>query len=490
MAAIQEAGPRRRIEVEEHLILDLWNMPNPFYTNDEFLEVSVNHFSLVGEMWWVIVRDKTFRIPVEIWPVRPDRMRPIPHPTDYISGYVYQVGNEKVFLDIEDVIFIRRPSPLDPYRGIGPIGSIMLDLGSEKAAAQFTANFFRNSAIPGGVIETDETMSDPDRDRLIAGWRAAHQGVGNAWRVAILEKAHWKERMFTQRDMQLDLLRKQGRDIIFGVYGVSKTMMGGTDDVNRANAEAAEVVFARWTVTPLLSRIKAAINGHLVKPFDPTLSLTFKDPVPANREFDLKEGVEGYRAGMLTLNEARARLNEGEVEDGDEFREQPTAPAFQLVTDSDGTVRKALSPPVEKDGNPLYPDEVNREESRMERAWAKRLTIEGKAIAAFVGQDKFKIETFAGANHKIEPSDLVGYDWDWWSKYSDDVIDELVEVYAEAMLAVGTDVPEIVLQRLASEWATQRGAQLLRLDGDINIVAQTRARVNQLVSESPESAVR
>ena len=52
------------------------------------------------------------------------------------------------------------------------------------------------------------------------------------------------------------------------------------------------------------------------------------------------------------------------------------------------------------------------------------------------------------------------------------------------MLAVGTDVPEIILQRLASEWATQRGAQLLRLDGDINIVAQTRARVNQLVSDS------
>ena len=103
----RKQGREDKVEVEEHLILDLWDMPNPFYTRDEFLEVSVNHFSLVGEMWWVIVRDKTFRVPVEIWPVRPDRMRPIPHPTDYISGYVYEVGNHKVFLDIEDVIFIR-----------------------------------------------------------------------------------------------------------------------------------------------------------------------------------------------------------------------------------------------------------------------------------------------------------------------------------------------------------------------------------------------
>ena len=382
----RQQGQSDRTEVESHLILDLWNMPNPFYPLDEFLEASINHFSLVGEMWWVIVRDSTFKVPVEIWPVRPDRMRPIPHPTDYISGYIYQIGNEKIFLDVDDVIFIRRPSPLDPYRGIGPIGSIMFDLGSEKAAAQFTANFFRNSAIPGGIIETDESMSDADFAKLQERWRTQHQGVQNAWRVSILEKAHWKERMFNQREMQLDLLRKQGRDIIFGAYGVHGAMMGVSENINRANAEAAEVVFARWTVKPLLRRIESAINGHLIKQFDQSLTLHFKDPVPANREFDRIEAIDGYRAEILTKNEARARLNEGEVDGGDDFREQMAPSAFQLVTDSDGTIRKALSSPVTKDGNPLYPDEVNREESRMERAWAKRLRDEANAISEFLEQ--------------------------------------------------------------------------------------------------------
>ena len=349
----RQQGREDRTEVESHVLLDLWDKPSPFYTNDEFLEVSVNHFSLVGEMWWVIVRDATFRMPIEIWPVRPDRMRPIPHPTEYISGYIYQIGNEKVFLDIDDVIFIRRPSPLDPYRGIGPIGSIQFDLGSEKAASQWTANFFRNSARPGGIIETDESMDDPEFDKFVQRWQTQHKGVQNAHRVAILEKAKWKNVAFTQREMQFTDLRKMNRDIIFGAYGVHAAMMGVSDNVNRANAEAAEVTFARWTVKPLLSRIRAAINEHLIKVMDPTLSLDFKDPVPANRELNRTEAVDGYGAGILTQNEARARLDEGEVDGGDEFREQPASPAFQLVTDSDGVLRKALSPPVPKQENPL-----------------------------------------------------------------------------------------------------------------------------------------
>ncbi len=515
----RKQGSEDRTEVESHILLDLWDMPNPFYTQDEFLEVSVNHFSLVGEMWWVVVRNPSFQIPVEIWPVRPDRMRPIPHPTDYISGYIYQIGNEKIFLDIDDVIFIRRPSPLDPYRGIGPIGSIQFDLGSEKAASLWTANFFRNSAIPGGIIETDETMSDPEFETLQTRWRTQHQGVQNAHRVAILEKAHWKERKITQREMQFTDLRRMNRDIIFGAYGVHGAMMGVSENVNRANAEAAEVVFARWTVKPLLGRIRAAINEHLVKVVDPTLMLDFKDPVPANRDQNRMEATEGYRSGVLSLNESRALLNVGAVPDEEDDRQalafgrsenqraersyraglitrnearlemgEPTITGeddffipsggqpFQLVADSDGVVRKALSQPVQKDGNPLYPDDVNREESRMERAWTKRLRDEANAIAEFMEQFK--------TIGKIEPSDLAGYDWDWWTRHSDEVIDELTEVYIEAMVAVGPDIPEVIVQRLASEWATQRGALLLRLDGDINIVAQTRERVNQLVTDS------
>ena len=55
--------------VPQHPILDLWSAVNPFYTRHEFIETSIQHYSLTGEIWWLIVRDRR-KQPVELWPIR------------------------------------------------------------------------------------------------------------------------------------------------------------------------------------------------------------------------------------------------------------------------------------------------------------------------------------------------------------------------------------------------------------------------------------
>ena len=40
-------------EVLRHPIIDLWSSVNPFYTRHEFIETSVQHFELTGEIWWL-----------------------------------------------------------------------------------------------------------------------------------------------------------------------------------------------------------------------------------------------------------------------------------------------------------------------------------------------------------------------------------------------------------------------------------------------------
>ena len=64
-------------EITRHPMLDLWNKVNPFMTREEFLEVLIQHFELAGEMWMVLMRNKQ-GMPIEMWPVRPDRMTPVP----------------------------------------------------------------------------------------------------------------------------------------------------------------------------------------------------------------------------------------------------------------------------------------------------------------------------------------------------------------------------------------------------------------------------
>jgi HK97 family phage portal protein len=362
--------------VTKHPILDLWRAVNPFYTRHEFIETSIQHFELTGEIWWLIVRNRGGR-PVEMWPIRPDRIRPVPHATEFIAGYIYTIGTAQIPLERKDIIFIRRPSPLDPYRGIGTVQSMMVDIGAEQMAAQWTRNFFNNGAMPSGILQFDEGMSDADFERLVSRWSEQHQGVANAHRVAVLERGKWVDRKFSQRDMQMEQLRRLNRDIIFGAFGIPSSVMGVTESVNRANAEAGDVMFGRWILKPRLERIKQALNERLVGLIDKTLFLDYAEPSPENKELHLRIADTGFKSGFLTRNESRALLGYGQAEEGgDDFMSPAPAPA--------GAVQESIDSAIMKAASDVHPDEVNEEEDTMEARWTRRFRKEREELIEFL----------------------------------------------------------------------------------------------------------
>ena len=446
-------------EVTEHPLLDLWRTPNPFYSQSEFLEDSSNHFELTGEMVWVIVRGLGGAI-VELWPVRPDRMRPVPDSDDYISGYIYQIGTNSVPLETDDVIFMRRPHPTVPYRGIGQVQTLLHDLGSEQMASAWQRNFFANSALPGGIIELDHNLSTQDFNRLVERWREQHQGVSNSHRVAILERAKWTERKFSQRDMEFKESRMLNRDLILGAYGMPHALLGISENVNRANAEAAEVMFSRWLIRPRLARIRDKLNATLVQQFDSNLYLDFVDPVPEDKESNLASGERGYAAGILTKNEARERLGEPAIPEGDDFKpESPNTPPNVEITNIAPNVASSdereavlasqrninltgeeienlpLAGSVEKrDNDPLLPSPLEYAEDEMQKGWTRRLRHEMLALISTISTNV----TYGPDGEGIVDEKIFdGHDWDWEARFGDDVRAELIAAHDAAMKAEG-----------------------------------------------------
>jgi phage portal protein BeeE len=118
--------------------------------------------------------------------------------------------------------------------------------------------------------------------------------VANAHRVAVLEQGmKWVDRKYTMRDMEFSALRNVSRDIIREAFGFPKPLLGSVDDVNRANAEAAEVLFGRWLLVPRLNRIRDALNHDLLPFFGPAaatgLEFDYEDPVPPDGESENAE---------------------------------------------------------------------------------------------------------------------------------------------------------------------------------------------------------
>ena len=460
-----------RTKVERHPALDLWNSPNPFYTNDHFIEAGQQHQELVGETYWCVLKNLGGR-PIELWPMRPDRIKPIPSAEQFIAGYEYRLGSTVIPLDADDVIPMLKPSPMDPYRGMGVVQSILSDLDAEKLAARWTRNFFFNDATPGGIIELQEDLGDEQWERFIRRWDEQHRGVNNSHRVAILEKAVWKDRKFTLRDMQFEQMRHLSRDIILGAFGVTGWVVGMMENANRASAEAAMFHMAQLVTIPRLRKIKAALNTRLLPMFGVTdLEFDFVDPTPENRELNLEEADRGYKAGILTRNESRLRIGEGEVPGGDEFIAQGQPPVPFQLSQGGSTIYLRGSNDPER----IRPDEVDDSEIPMEDAWQRRLSLELTLVEKYLS-DHYP-DTKA-----VNPM-MDDFDWDWYARHGAEVERELEAAFIKAAQTFAPSVSPGVLQTLASEYALTEGAALLRVDGPMNLAQLTRERVNTIISE-------
>lgn len=277
---------RIEIPVGQHLALNIWERPNDFYTGQKFREAVQQHLDLTGEGWPIVKRSPVLRsLPLGLWPVRPDRMMPVPSPKNFLDGYVYRSPDgELVPLGLDEAYPLCMPNPLDPYRGLGPVQAILMHLDSSRYSAEWNRNFFLNSAAPGGLIEVESALGDDEFADFQKRWRESHQGLGAAHRVAFLESGmKWVDRNFTQKDMQFVELDANNRDAIREAFGYPKPMTGAVDDVNRANAEAGEVVFGRWLLVPRLERWKGWLNSWYLPLFGVTgqgLEFDYDNPVP------------------------------------------------------------------------------------------------------------------------------------------------------------------------------------------------------------------
>jgi HK97 family phage portal protein len=267
-----------RVPVASHAVIDLWNTPNSFMGRQDAVEVGQQHLELAGKACLVVARSAQYGrgtragdLPLELWPVRPDRIAAVPDPRKFQIGWVYtSPDGEEIPLRLDEVLCLKTPDPRDPYDGLSPVQSLMTDLDSARYSAQWNRNFFVNGAQPGGIISVEGRLSDDEYDEMAMRWREQHQGVANAHRVAILEAATYTESKITQRDMQFVELRNVSRDMIREAWGIPKFALGDIDDVNRATAEASSDWFGRELSTPRLERWKSMLNTRLLPMYGAT----------------------------------------------------------------------------------------------------------------------------------------------------------------------------------------------------------------------------
>lgn len=298
----------KKDNVVESLALNLLKKPNPFASQYEFLQLHQMYMELIGKSFWYIAKDGIKR-PKEIWLINPINMWVIPDKDNFIKGYIYKAGAIQVPLDTDEVLFFNYPDPLNPYSGISPAMAARNSLESDKYSGEWNRNTFYNDAEPPAILSFPDGLGDDEYDRLKNEWEDEHRGVDNAKKLAIVDgNPTYQQLSISPKDMDFANLRTMTRDEILGVYGVPKTLLGLTDNVNRATAETATYVFAQNTIKPRLRLLQDKINNELLPLFGEDIEIKFTDPVPDNKDF-IKAVLDTQVDKTITKNEGRIILN-------------------------------------------------------------------------------------------------------------------------------------------------------------------------------------
>lgn len=312
--------------IEKHEILDLLNDVNPHSTKYEFFFATQAFKDLTGNAFWYLARDNDGKGKIRhIYLLPPDKMALVVDKENplAIKGFVYRDNLMQVPFDVNEIIHFKNfnssgkyPSP---HLGSGIVQSALWAIETDNEARNWNYSFFKNSAKPDGILRTDNVLTEAGFKRVKEQWGEGHQGSKNNGKTAILEHGlSWQDISKTQKDMDFIAQRTFSRDEILALFRVPKSVVGITDDVNRANAEASDYIFARRTVKPLMRSFVTTLNEYLLSLFDSNLVFEFADPVPEDRVAKTNEYALGINK-WLSRNDIRRAEGLSETESGDVF---------------------------------------------------------------------------------------------------------------------------------------------------------------------------
>lgn len=270
--------------------------PNKGWSGYELQEFTSGSLELMGNTLWYLNLPSDSKgnprkgaTPLEIWPLRADRVTIIPDPDVWVKGYIYTVDGVQCPLHRDEVVHFKRWNPLDDYYGLSTIQALGYAIEGSINAQAWNARFFHENAIPAGIVSIKEHISDADYAAVVKQWKGKYQGVDNAHKIAFIRGSDVSVSTLglPHKDLQfmeyLELTQRQ----IFNAYGMP--MGKWVENATEANANVAERTFINDTVCPKLERIASQITAKVLPLYGDNLVGHFKDISIPDKDIELRE---------------------------------------------------------------------------------------------------------------------------------------------------------------------------------------------------------
>ena len=303
--------------------------PNPFEDRVRFFRRALLDFHLDGNAFFYYDGNDLYLLPANDVEVVPD-------PHTFVNHYNYLVSNqqssdffgynkqtrksEAIRFEPHEIIHITSENTTSIFRGTSKLKPLLRLIELYYYMINFQRQFFKNNAIPGFVLTTDNILSKRVKERLLEGWRNSYTTIfDNARHPAILDGGlkidQFSQVKFQELDFENSIERIQ-QDMAKAL-GVPYVLLKSG---NNANIDANQKLFYLHTIIPILNQFCSAFehffnNGVSIRP--DRLSVPALQPDNRTQAVYYSTLVN---TGIITPNEAREGLRFPKLENNDTIR--------------------------------------------------------------------------------------------------------------------------------------------------------------------------
>lgn len=274
---VQEKDADRWVKSDDivaELLQSVLVRPNPYMEDAEFWGLLVMQQATQG----YAVVEKVRRpdgLVVELWPLRPDRLRERRignEPTTY--EYVIP-GKPPRPIPADDLIFLPwRHDDLLVRRGVGPVQIAMREIGIDSTLTDFLLRFLQNGGVPPFVLITEELIEDDSTiTKIQTDWKQKYGGSAAAEELPVLHGGMALEKVGDGiGDMAWPDLREltelkicSAFRVPAGLVQARAALIGGS--LTTTESDGDMTTLQRYGAEPLRIRNAAAIGRDLLEEF-------------------------------------------------------------------------------------------------------------------------------------------------------------------------------------------------------------------------------
>ena len=316
----------KKTEVTSGTLYEILQKVNPYWTARRLFQMSELSLCLWGSAYWFMDRGGKGGEPREIWWARPDKVKVVSHPTNYISHFEYDIGSGQVMkFSREETLWLRYPNPIDEYAGLSPLAAARIAADTSTNAMRSNAKMFENGMQVAGVVSpkigeqwTDQQALDISESiqRRLVGPNRAHR-----W-VVLKRETQFQPLSISAKDAEYIAALNWSFETVCRVYGLSPDLLGGKTTFSNS----AEARMALWedTMKPECSFFADEITEQLLPLFPGQADIAEFDltTVGVLQEAELSKWSrwkEQIEKGAKTVNEYRVSIGDDPLLWGDDW---------------------------------------------------------------------------------------------------------------------------------------------------------------------------